>query len=192
MFRGRTKAQRCVPCRKIHSRRKNYRHLIKRGRIKNPGVGSGGAQWGPDNHQWKGERLPKYKGNYKLRCFRVWGNACVVPGCKTPNDRVQAHHVNGDRTQSGFENVVPVCHGHHWEIHSKRKLKSDELQERLFALWPEGRSKIAEKIREHLSDRQSEVKADLNSQSAATTRDRSRGNADCNVPTRPRQTAEAA
>lgn len=52
----------CDDCRKIKNREIALKHAYKTGRIKTPGVGSGGNQWGENNHQWS-----NYKAEYSYR-----------------------------------------------------------------------------------------------------------------------------
>jgi len=142
-FKGRTRAKYCVACRKIAQRRRSYEHRVKTGSIKHPGVGSGGAQFGTANHQWKGGVHIKYTGNYRKRCFRVWDRRCVICGCTS---RICVHHIDGDVHNYKLRNLVPLCHRCHWAVHGHRKLSRRVLERRLFELWLDGRSKIAEKI----------------------------------------------
>jgi len=144
LFQGRSCCWYCPVCRKTVQRETQQRYRSKAGRTKHPGVGSGGAQWGSANHQWKGGSFvwTKYTGNYRRRCFRVWGTKCVI--CGSAN-RVQVHHLDGDSEHCRQENLVPVCFLCHWKIHFKKKQSPRELLARLFMLWPTGRSKIAEK-----------------------------------------------
>lgn len=50
----------------------------------------------------------------------IRGQACALPACQTPGE---AHHVR-TRGAGGVdrENVVPLCHLHHMELHSKGRL----------------------------------------------------------------------
>jgi hypothetical protein len=53
-------------------------------------------------------------GRWRDRVLAQTGGRCAVPGCRTPDDRVQAHH--GRPLADGGEpegEGVAVCHRHH-------------------------------------------------------------------------------
>jgi len=52
--------------------------------------------------------------NYRTICFHHHGHKCLV--CNEDLFLI-AHHVNGDRTNSEPENLIPLCHTHHLYIH---------------------------------------------------------------------------
>ena len=145
VFKGRGWVKYCNKCRRIVHKESHLRYCIKTGKNKNPGIGSGGAQWGKDNPFWKGgtSRWKKYVGNFRKRCFKHWKRACVI--CDS-RKRIAVHHIDGDGRSTKQQNLVPLCFKHHWLVHRKRWTKSSEYEEALFALWPDGRSKIAEKF----------------------------------------------
>lgn len=145
-FKGRTRCRYCRECYKAVRVEAVTRSRVKHGKMRNPGAGSGGAQWGENNPSWKGGpgfTNTVYTGNYKARCFKNWEKVCAV--CAGV-DRVQVHHIDGMPKNCADDNLVPLCHPCHWKVHKKRKVDSDELARRLFEIWPGGRSKIAEKI----------------------------------------------
>lgn len=92
----------------------SLRHAYKTGRIKAPGVGSGGSQ--------KGESNPNYKtgiGIYSKLGFEVHGKVCNR--CK--EDAVLIHHKNHDRTNNKPENLEPLCKSCHQKHHETRDEK---------------------------------------------------------------------
>jgi hypothetical protein len=109
------------------------------------GVGSGGNQWGKDNHRWKDVKNSIYKGSYRSRCFKTWEKKCVIDNnCE---GSIQVHHIDGNCINLHDDNLKPLCHKHHWMIHAKRGLTSEQLRYKLCHILVEnGRSKIAEKI----------------------------------------------
>lgn len=156
---GRGRRYRCTRCQKRNARDRSRACAVRKGRIKNPGVGSGGAQWGKDNHRWKSPELrktTKYKGNYRLRCFKRWGSSCVA--CSS-DVSVVAHHINGDPNNYQDNNLVPLCHECHKKVHSRKPMKTEKQhKEALFKLWPSGRNQIADHAG-NPGDRQPEAKA---------------------------------
>lgn len=144
VFQGRTQRLYCADCRRLESNFNSRRYCMRRGRTKHPWVGSGGAQWGENNHQWLGGKAvyTKYKSNYRTRCLRLWPRRCVVCGSEK---RIQVHHIDGEPKNCRQANLVPLCLSCHWKVHARKCLYGDKLRARLFALWPNGRTKIAEK-----------------------------------------------
>lgn len=56
------------------------------------------------------------------------GGCCAVPGCPTPLDRVQAHHVAGLATGGPDDpatNGVALCRAHHREAEAAARRLSD-------------------------------------------------------------------
>lgn len=47
------------------------------------------------------------------------GHRCTVPGCTTPYDRVQAHHIRAVAVGGAhrLENMTTLCHAHHLATH---------------------------------------------------------------------------
>lgn len=152
---GRGRCYRCAQCRKINNTKRSWDHMVAKGRIRNPGVGSGGAQFGEQNHQWCGGTRLVYLANYRLRCFRHWKPVCVV--CQQDYD-IEVHHVDGDGKNHSSTNLIPLCHEHHWRVHHQRRQSAEQLIASLERIWPNCRFKIAEKTG-NSSSGQSEVKA---------------------------------
>lgn len=56
---------------------------------------------------------PHYLGDYRRRrraALRRTGGCCSSPGCPTPRDRVEVHHVDPGSPSS---QLIPLCHDHH-------------------------------------------------------------------------------
>ena len=122
------------------------------------GVGSGGNQLRENNHQWIDDRT-KLKATevppYRYKAFEIWCESCVICGA---TGKIHVHHIDGNRLNARYDNLVPLCVSHHRKIHKRRKQGKEELTEGLFKLWPEGRIKIAEKTGELLEQGQSDLK----------------------------------
>ena len=141
---GRGRCYRCLDCRQKCARATAAKWQAEH-RVKNTGVGSGGAQWSQDNHEWKADKSPEsrvYVGAYRRRCFKLWEPICVVCGSV---ERLVVHHVDGSQKNYSSVNLVPVCFCCHKKIHCKRWKTAAQYEAALFELWPEGRCKIAEK-----------------------------------------------
>ena len=147
IFYGITYKRRCDEC---TSRIRSGWEMSRRA-ARNPnvrvGVGSGGNQAGVDNNQWNANRI--YEGrrpdNEKARklCNQNWPRKCVLCGSVK---RVHTHHIDGNPWHNSIDNIVPLCHNCHRVVHSTALKTSDlDLPIILFAMWPGGRSKIAEK-----------------------------------------------
>jgi hypothetical protein len=142
---GRGRRLRCPDCMRKHNVKRQTAFRVRKGIMKHPGVGSGGAQWGEDNHRWKPGDQPKttkYTGDYRTRCLRLWGTVCVVCGSE---NNITAHHVDGDYANYADSNLVSLCESCHKKVHRKRKQTVEQCKEMLFTLWPSGRIKIAER-----------------------------------------------
>lgn len=59
---------------------------------------------------------------YRRRCLAEKGGACSLCGSE---NRIEVHHINGDRTNNRIENLIPVCSNCHILIHGD----TDELSE---------------------------------------------------------------
>lgn len=90
------------------------RHAHKTGRIKNPGVGSGGAQWGEDNHQYR-----TGIGQYSNKGFKAHGRKCN----RCEDVAVLIRHKDHNRENNSIDNLEPLCKRCHQEHHAVR----DEL-----------------------------------------------------------------
>lgn len=55
-------------------------------------------------------------GRWRARVLKASRGRCVVPGCRTPTDSVQAHHLQPLATGGNAEGPgVALCHHHHVE-----------------------------------------------------------------------------
>jgi hypothetical protein len=61
-------------------------------------------------------RVPSGAGRPALR---VRDQGCVWPGCERPSSWTNAHHVLhwGHGGETNLENLVLLCHRHHWKVH---------------------------------------------------------------------------
>jgi len=90
----------------------SYKSRVKSGSIKKPGVGSGGNQWGKDNHQYK-----TGIGIYSKRAFEYYGHQCNR--CPKTTTLV-VHHKDEDRSNNSIENLEVLCKGCHQNHHCIR------------------------------------------------------------------------
>jgi hypothetical protein len=75
----------------------SYQHRVKTGLIKKPGVGSGGNQWGKDNHQYK-----TGIGTYKNLALSSKKHECER--CASTN-RLEVHHKDHNRKNNELQNL---------------------------------------------------------------------------------------
>lgn len=90
----------------------SYKHCLKIGKFKKPGVGSGGNQWGTDN--------PSYKngiGTFQKKAYEAYGKICNR--CRETN-KLLVHHKDKDRTNNVVENLEVLCHRCHRAHHNIR------------------------------------------------------------------------
>lgn len=99
----------CNDCYKEKRRQDSYNRAVKTGRIKNPGVGSGGNQWGENNHQWS-----NYTAEYSYRHV-LQKTKCIF--CKSKKHLV-IHHKDLDRSNNNKGNLVCVCRRCHSKLHN--------------------------------------------------------------------------
>lgn len=99
----------CPECYKLNRREYAYKHAVETGRIKKPGVGSGGNQYGKSNSQWT-----NYKGEYSYRNLIKELKECEMCGATTNLCR---HHINFIRSDNRIENLVVVCRKCHAKLH---------------------------------------------------------------------------
>ena len=99
----------CPECYKLNRKEKAYKRAVETGRIKKPGVGSGGNQYGANNHMWT-----NYKGEYSYRNLIKELKHCEMCGATTNLCR---HHINFIRSDNRFENLVVVCRKCHTKLH---------------------------------------------------------------------------
>jgi hypothetical protein len=88
------------------------RHNIKTGKIKKPGVGSGGNQYGKNNHMYK-----TGIGKYHKLAFDNYDNVCNR--CKT-DEKLLVHHIDEDRTNNELHNLEILCKRCHQKHHETR------------------------------------------------------------------------
>lgn len=144
-FVGRCKAKRCVACRRKWSVVRTTRSKQKRNPEMRVGVGSGGAQWGVDNHQWKPAEEHsslRYRANWRLRCFRDWPKQCCACAAQ---ENIEVHHVNGNPENFSKGNLIPLCFECHiHKVHTCRYKTAQEYVAATFAILPKKcRNKIA-------------------------------------------------
>ncbi len=110
-------AKYCAPCgKKIKTesaRRRSYIHAVETGRIKNPGVGSGGNQEGSKNPFWKGGI--GYGTNIRLKNLKNRCERC--PSTKN----LCIHHKDRDRTNNKPFNLETLCRSCHASEHQLHK-----------------------------------------------------------------------
>lgn len=99
----------CDECRKIINRKNALAHAYRTGRIKKPGVGSGGNQWGENNHMWSG-----FKGEYSYKNIKDLPQQCEL--CNTTIN-LCVHHKDKDRHNNSRDNLVVLCRSCHSKIH---------------------------------------------------------------------------
>lgn len=161
MFKGRTRKKRCAPCTREFNVKKQMRWKAKHNPTMKLGVGSGGAQWGKDNHMWKPEQervSTRYTACYRQRCFKVWPRVCAACGA---TGKLEVHHINGDPANYAENNLIPLCFNCHiGRIHNRRyKEPQDYIDATYSILSTECRSKIAELSGKPISLGQPEPKA---------------------------------
>lgn len=103
-FNARTSQKRCPDCqtafKKERSRKASYNHAVQSGRIRNPGVGSGGLNKG----------ITRPENRYRL--FKK--DACELCGSTR---FLCVHHIDENRTNCSEYNLMTVCKSCHQRIH---------------------------------------------------------------------------
>ena len=99
----------CNDCRKIINRKNALKHAYKTGRIKKPGVGSGGNQYGPNNHMWS-----HFTGEYSYKNIKSLPNKCELCNADT---NLCVHHKDKNRHNNTRENLIVLCRSCHAKIH---------------------------------------------------------------------------
>lgn len=94
--------KRCTPCREEHqkttNRARSYEYMVKSGRIKNPGVGTGHAQGkGATHHSYK-TGIGTYRQHKKSACEECGSTKFLC-----------VHHLDGDRHNNIEENLITLC-----------------------------------------------------------------------------------
>lgn len=98
---------------KCRQRDSDDRHRVKTGKTKKFGVGSGGNQWGENNHRYTG----KSGDGGCIRAMRELPNICNRCG---KLDNLVAHHIDEDRSNNNLSNFEILCKKCHQEHHAKR------------------------------------------------------------------------
>jgi len=89
-----------------------YKHAVKTGRIKNPGVGRGGDQDGVKNPNWKNGI-----GIYNKKAFNHLPHICNRCG---EGEDLLVHHKDHDRGNNELSNLEILCKGCHQHHHTVR------------------------------------------------------------------------
>ena len=97
---------------KCASAQGSYSWRVRTGKIKNPGVGSGGNQWGTDNHMYK-----TGIGTFQKVAKAAYGEICNR--CKS-TDKIVVHHIDEDRKNNKVDNLEVLCKKCHQEHHCIR------------------------------------------------------------------------
>ena len=112
---GRGRCLRCPGCRKKNAAKRAWEYAVRKRRIRNPGVGSGGAQLGEANHRWGG-------GVAAYRRIGRDGKAFACETCAALLTRRLAcvHHVDGNRGNNSSDNLKLVCKACHQNTEHER------------------------------------------------------------------------
>jgi hypothetical protein len=94
-------------------------HRIRKGLIKKPGTGSGGNQWGTDNHMYR-----TGIGTFSKRAFQYYGRKCNRCGSL---EKLVVHHQDEDRTNNVLENLEVLCRKCHQNHHCKRDVSTGKF-----------------------------------------------------------------
>lgn len=110
----RRKAKKCYYCdtcvKKVNSERVMLRRSIEQPWVK-MGVGSGGNQYGANNHRYKDGRS-HYKDVFNRENPDV--SECEICGSQR---YLVVHHIDKNRKNNARENLVKVCRSCHSKIH---------------------------------------------------------------------------
>jgi hypothetical protein len=88
-------------------------HAYKTGRIKNPGVGSGGSQWGEKNSQYTG----KSGASGCRKAMKLLPSICNR--CNSTS-HLLAHHIDHNRENNSLDNFEILCKSCHQRHHETR------------------------------------------------------------------------
>jgi hypothetical protein len=141
-FKGKTRALYCPSCRRRAHQRRVERYKVKHGITEKLGVGSGGNQYGDKNPNAR-KRAGKLSTVYRKVCYHYWPRVCVLCGAKK---NLEVNHIDANPANNDPHNLVPLCRSCHRAIHKLARRAGCSNAALLFFLWPNGRSKIAEKI----------------------------------------------
>ena len=73
----------------------------------------------------------KGKQDYRERCINKKGEKCEICG---NGEKIEVHHIDGDRYNNVIENLIPVCHECHNKIHTRSSTKLERWTNKLKAL----------------------------------------------------------
>lgn len=117
----------CIQCQKEITGRKSkkfcssvcrnrcnsYKHRVKKGLIKKPGVGSGGNQYDKNNHRYKDGSTA-----YRKKPFRH-GKPKICERCNSKK-YILVHHKDENRTNNVLSNLEILCKKCHQKHHCVR------------------------------------------------------------------------
>lgn len=93
-----------------------YKSSVKKGKIKKPGVGSGGNQWAENNHRYKTGIV-----SYKRNTFNYKPKVCERCGAK---ENILVHHKDENRLNNTLDNLEVLCKKCHQHHHCNRNSKT--------------------------------------------------------------------
>lgn len=93
----------------------SHKSRVKHGLIKVPNVGSGGNQWGKNNHQYK-----TGIGTYSKKAFDHYGRICNR--CSSEKNLL-VHHINHNRSNNDLSNLEVLCKKCHQDHHCIRDVE---------------------------------------------------------------------
>lgn len=74
--------------------------------------------------------------NYRRKCLDDRINCCWACG---DTDNLEVHHVDGDRDNNDFDNLLPLCYDCHQRVHNEKVGKSPKRIEALKDQLPESK-----------------------------------------------------
>ena len=99
--------KRCRPCNSKFVSKATYRSLVRRGIIKQPGVGTGHGQGlGPTHHSFKPDASHRYRDFRKDSCERCGSVKFLC-----------AHHKDENRENNAESNIETLCKSCHQKEH---------------------------------------------------------------------------
>ena len=93
----------------------SHKSRVKHGLIKVPNVGSGGNQWGKNNHQYK-----TGIGTYSKKTFDHYGRICNR--CSSEKNLL-VHHIDHNRSNNDLSNLEVLCKKCHQDHHCIRDVE---------------------------------------------------------------------
>ena len=115
----------CPACRLDFNVRRQMQWRARVNPTVQAGVGSGGGQFGHNNHQYtvgKGsEAREVFRGytssTYRTIARRLWGDRCVVCGSDAVRD---VHHLDKNPYNNSASNIIPLCRDCHVKMHGSK------------------------------------------------------------------------